>query len=328
MVTATSVAQLKSDGAAILADVYKTDLSEYSWEDPVGLKGREDDVDGKWGVLENHAATLKSDLDAALAREQEKERLRLLWTDLSGTFLRFNANNVSAASSSIFGYSLEEVKAFEAKMKSEDDATNATSASQKATYEKCWADMEAIGVKENAYCSETPDTLSASSAALQAALSERSDKYAVELARQIENDALCKEFADLVNSFSKWLSEEKDAVSKSSAPNDEQLAKVEALASDKVKQAEKLDPIKALEKKIEEKGIEQNNHTSLSSKDVEIQYDVWDFFLFLFFLFLLFFSVFLYIFPPHSPPFSSPGIQRLVSPQNRNAQRAHRIVQT
>jgi hypothetical protein len=273
MVTATSVASLKADGAAILADVYKTDLSEYSWEDPAGLKAREDDVDAKWASLESLAATLKADLDAALAREQEKERLRLLWTDLAGTFLRFNKSATNSANASIFGYSLEEVKAFEATMKAEDDATNATSASQKETYDKCWADMQAIGVKENAYCSETPETLAASSAELQAALSSRSDKYAAELARQVENDALCKEFADLVNSFSKWLSEEKDAVSKSNASNEDQLAKIEALAADKAKQAEKLDPIKSLEAKIDEKGIEQNTHTSLSAKDVEIQYD-------------------------------------------------------
>ena len=77
----------------------------------------------------------------------------------------------------------------------------------------------------------------------------------------------------MVNSFSQWLSQEKDTVSKSTAPKEEQLAKIEALLQDKERQAEKLGPIKAAEAKLEDAGIEQNRHTNLTSKDVEIQYD-------------------------------------------------------
>ena len=48
---------------------------------------------------------------------------------------------------------------------------------------------------------------------------------------------------------------------------------MEALANDKEQQAIKLGPIRDLEKKIEEEGIESNRHTSLNAKDVEIQYE-------------------------------------------------------
>jgi len=133
--------------------------------------------------------------------------------------------------------------------------------------------MGHIGIKENAYSNETPNTLSSHKAHVDSALASRRDAYSKELARQVHNDHLCKEFADLVNSFSHWLSHEKDAVSRSSAPKDEQLAKIQGLLSDKHTQSAKLDPIRAAEAKVEEAGIEQNRHTSLTSKDVEIQYD-------------------------------------------------------
>jgi Ca2+-binding EF-hand superfamily protein len=144
---------------------------------------------------------------------------------------------------------------------------------KKAEYENIWAQMQKIGVKENAYSQETPECLAGHWNTLQAALTQRNEAYYQELDRQTRNDHLCKEFADLVNSFSQWLSQEKNAVSKSTAPKEEQLSKIEALMNDKEKQAAKIGPTRAAEAKLEEAGIEQNRHTSLSAKDVEIQYD-------------------------------------------------------
>jgi spectrin alpha len=133
--------------------------------------------------------------------------------------------------------------------------------------------MQQIGIKENAYSNETPETLSGYRGQLQGAFDARHVAYESELAKQVKNDNLCKEFADLVNSFSQWLSQEKDAVSKSTASKEEQIKKIEVLMNDKEKQAEKLGPIREAEGKLEAAGIEQNRHTSLSAKDVEIQYE-------------------------------------------------------
>mmetsp|Transcript_26216 Transcript_26216/g.36477 ORF Transcript_26216/g.36477 Transcript_26216/m.36477 type:complete len:1355 (-) Transcript_26216:126-4190(-) len=273
MVTETSVAQLKADGAAINADVYKGHASEYVWEDPQALASRESDVDSKWATLDDLSSKLKADLDAALVREQEKEKLRLKWTDLAGGYIRWTREQSDSAVSAIFGYSLEEVQAYEGKMKAEDSATQATGSEKKATYDGVWADMDQIGVKENAYCQETPETLQQHREKLDSELSRRGENYQAELAKQVKHDNLCKEYADLVNGFSLWLSQEKDAVSKGSGPKEEQLAKVESLINDKERQAAQLNPIREAEAKLEAEGVEQNRHTSLSSKDVEIQYD-------------------------------------------------------
>jgi hypothetical protein len=130
MVTETSVSQLKASGASILSDVYKTQYSEYSWEDPAGIATREGDVDAKWSNLDNLSNQLKADLDAALARELEKERLRLLWTDLAGSFIRWTREQTDAASSAIFGYSLDEVQAYEAHLKSHNDSVQSSGAKE------------------------------------------------------------------------------------------------------------------------------------------------------------------------------------------------------
>jgi Ca2+-binding EF-hand superfamily protein len=273
MVTETSVAQLKADGASINADVYKTQYSTYTWEDPAGIANRENDVDAKWATLDSLSTQLKADLDAALAREQEKERLRLQWTDLAGSFIRWTHEQKDTAASSIFGYSLDEVQAYDAQMKDHDHEADVNAGNKRTEYNNTWSQMQSIGIKENAYSDETPDRLAAHHASLVDALNARHDAYKAELDRQIRNDHLCKEFADLVNSFSQWLSQEKDAVSKSGASKEDQLAKIEALMNDKEKQAAKIGPTRAAEAKLEEAGIEQNRHTSLTSKDVEIQYD-------------------------------------------------------
>eukprot|EP00211_Chloroparvula_japonica_P004956 CAMPEP_0119119142 /NCGR_PEP_ID=MMETSP1310-20130426/760_1 /TAXON_ID=464262 /ORGANISM="Genus nov. species nov., Strain RCC2339" /LENGTH=856 /DNA_ID=CAMNT_0007108559 /DNA_START=117 /DNA_END=2684 /DNA_ORIENTATION=+ len=181
MVTETSVAQLKSDGAALLADVYKTEYSEYSWEDPEGIASREGDVDSKWAELDQLAATLKVDLDAALAREQEKERLRLKWTDVAGSFKRWAAERGSEALAAIFGYSLQEVEAFEATLKNIEATTAAQSSQKTSEYEALWAEMEKIGIKENAYCSDRPEDLKAASDGMEAASHARHSDYYKEL---------------------------------------------------------------------------------------------------------------------------------------------------
>jgi Ca2+-binding EF-hand superfamily protein len=175
--------------------------------------------------------------------------------------------------SSIFGYSLDEVQGYESEMKKQDGEIEAEANKKKAEYEQTWNEMSQIGIKENAYSQETPERLDGNWKTLQGSLGQRHGGYQVELERQVKNDNLCKEFADLVNSFSQWLSQEKNVVSKSTASKEEQLAKIEALLNDKERQAEKLAPIRAAEAKLEAEGIEQNRHTSLTAKDVEIQYD-------------------------------------------------------
>jgi Ca2+-binding EF-hand superfamily protein len=274
MTTESSVATLKADGAAINADVYKTEFSSYTWEDPKSLADREADIDAKFAELDVLSAKLKTDLDAALAREQEKEKLRLKWTELAGGYQRWLSDKSKTIGASIFGYSLEEVQAYEATMKSDEAALEAASNEKKGVHDATWSEMEGMGIKENIYCKETPATLQAAKVeTLDSAVTARQGAYQVELARQVKNDNMCKDYADLVNSFSQWLSAEKDAVSKGQGTKEEQLAKVEALSNDKATQEAKLGPIRAAEAGLEAEGIEQNRHTSLTAKDVEIQYD-------------------------------------------------------
>jgi len=58
-------------------------------------------------------------------------------------------------------------------------------------------------------------------------LSERQKRYQVELARQKANDALCHDFAVLADPFSKWISEQKEIITKSKSDLEAQLKYVD-----------------------------------------------------------------------------------------------------
>tara|TARA_R110002050_G_scaffold148316_4_gene274519 strand:- start:438 stop:785 length:348 start_codon:yes stop_codon:yes gene_type:complete len=58
-------------------------------QDPDTLAKREADLEAKMAELDRLSHALRDRLDAALKRELEKERLRLQWTDQSGSFKRF-----------------------------------------------------------------------------------------------------------------------------------------------------------------------------------------------------------------------------------------------
>eukprot|EP01084_Bolivina_argentea_P195290 335066_1 len=107
---------------------------------------------------------------------------------MAGSYTRWTQRESGRAASSIFGYSLEEVQAYDEKMKANDAAINSTSDEKKGVYDGTWAEMQAIGVKENAYSTDTPDTLASAKGALDEALNQRGEAYQKELARQVHND--------------------------------------------------------------------------------------------------------------------------------------------
>lgn len=114
---------------------------------------------------------------------------------------------------------------------------------------------------------------------LRDAQEKRQTAYAVELKKQRDNDALCKEFANLADPFTKWTVDQKDAVTRSSAPLEEQLANVNKLISEFDQGAAKLEQINALNVKMDGAGIINNRHTSLTAKDVEVQWEQYKLFM-------------------------------------------------
>ena len=93
------------------------------------------------------------------------------------------------------------------------------------------------------------------------------------------NDALCKQFADLADPLSQWIMSQKTEISGSRASLHEQLKYVdERIASIETEGASRAD-IDALQQQIDDAGVTNNRHTTLTAKDLNVQWKQYEAFL-------------------------------------------------
>jgi len=104
--------------------------------------------------------------------------------------------------------------------------------------------------------------------------------YDKELARQRHNDQLCKNFATLGDELSKWIIAQKDKISRSKEDLDDQLKHVQSCQTNSVgPDAKRLVPVKEASDKMDAAGIQTNPHTTLTYKDLEVQFNSYKSFL-------------------------------------------------
>jgi hypothetical protein len=90
---------------------------------------------------------------------------------------------------------------------------------------------------------------------------------------------LCKRFADIADPLSRWISEQKDSITKSKDDLEAQLANVEARLGSIAADGANLGELTRLQEEIDAKGITTNRHTLLTAKDVVAQWGQWENFL-------------------------------------------------
>lgn len=277
---AANVRALKNLGAEILVKKYETHYSSWVFETPDELRARESEIDGHWDDLAHLHEAKKKVLEDDLARELEKERLRIEFAHLASDFVVWTKDTAENVAAAHFGFSLPEVEQFKAALDSENAAIEAEASQKCAAFEDIFNQGANLGVTDNAYTKLTLDDLAQARHSLNESLTARNEAYAKELARQQANDALCHKFAQLVEPLAKWIVEQKDVITQSKLSLEEQLQHVEArLASVNADGASKLDEIHSLEEQIEAAGITNNRHTNLSYKDVRVQFDQYEQFL-------------------------------------------------
>jgi len=174
--TNQNFSQFKKLGAEILAQKYETSFSKYVFENPSEVTQRESEIDARWNLLSTLSAEKKKVLDADLARELEKERLRLLFAQLASEFTRWTRELIDNMDTTHFGFSLEEVEGFGTILSTEDKAFRGESDQKKAQYESVWEEMNKMKVKENIYTQHTPDTLGESRKTFEASTKNRQEK--------------------------------------------------------------------------------------------------------------------------------------------------------
>eukprot|EP00004_Rigifila_ramosa_P009734 TRINITY_DN213_c0_g1_i1.p1 TRINITY_DN213_c0_g1~~TRINITY_DN213_c0_g1_i1.p1 ORF type:complete len:1246 (-),score=385.52 TRINITY_DN213_c0_g1_i1:64-3723(-) len=273
-----SVVPLKELGAQILAQEYKTEYSQWKYPTPADITNREKTIDDKWASLSASSAAKKAVLEADLAREVEKERLRLEFAHMAAQLERWSKETIDNAQMSTFGFNLQEVEAYRATMDAENKALAASSASQSAAYTEVFNKAAALGVTENVYTTHNLETLAALRANVDAAIAARTEAYEKELAHQRHIDALCKAFADVAVPFVKWLADTQEKTNVGGDDLDAQVgfvnARLEALDAES-----KVGASKERYDEMEKEGIQYNPHTTLAHPDVDLAFSQYKLFL-------------------------------------------------
>jgi len=134
-------------------------------------------------------------------------------------------------------------------------------------------------VTHNQYTTLTPADLEKSAAVIKVALDKRNSAFATELARQRANDALCKEFARLADPFVKYFVDQKEIISNSKAELEDQLKYVNGKLASMSTDGKNFGPINDCNAKMEAAGITNNRYTTLTAKDVQVQWEQYQAFL-------------------------------------------------
>jgi len=214
-----------------------------------------------------------------LKHEQEKERLRLEFAHHANEFTRFVHDTVENSKLTQFGFNLPEVEAFKSKLDGLNGAATAEADKRKGDYEAVFKQGKDQGVTENIYTKDNLDTLAATYKTLQAGLEARNQAYAAHLKKHQEDDALCKQFAGLVEPLSKFVSDNKAAITHSKDTLEKQLAAANQRISSLATDGASLAQIRTLSETIKTKQITYNRHTNLTLTDIEVQWDQWKAFL-------------------------------------------------
>lgn len=272
-----SVNSLKALGEQIRSSKYEK-LSVYVYEHPEAIIDLENKIDARFSILTEKSKNKDEILKSALDLEKRKEANRVLYATLAADLRRWIIATSEAAADTHFGFTLEEVENFGAELDNQDEQLIKKAKEKQTIAQKTLDEGFTIGVKVNVYTKETPETLQLLIKDLENALSKRREEHKKALEVQRINDGLCKDFAELINTFSGSITALRSQIASSSESLEIQLENSQKMHKDRA-EAAKIPPIESLEKDIVDRGITNNRHTFLGSKDANVIFEQFETFL-------------------------------------------------
>jgi len=274
----TTVVSLKQLGKNIKARAYHK-ISNWTFPDYELIDSREKDVDGKLSELHNLCNNKRQVLEDDKKREEEKERLRLLFANQASEFKAWESDVITAAEVAHFGFNLKEVEAFGPVLdKIEADVVH-TGDTRKAEYEDTNAKLKHLNVRDNVYTVYVTSDLVEARAKVDSAVAARRHKYNEELSVQRYNDQLCQKFAKLVDPLARFIRDGKEAITSSNSSLEDQLSLVNTKLGSRDNDGRVLHDIQVVAKEMEDRKITHNEHTTLTVKDIGVQWDQYKSFL-------------------------------------------------
>jgi len=125
------------------------------------------------------------------------------------------------------------------------------------------ADLESAGVTENMYAVYSLAQVSDRWIRVQNEIADRKEALNNEQTRQQENDDLCKRFADMANSFTKWCDDQRGELANASGNLQEQLNYITTKLHE-ISDKSAIDEIAELNSQVEEKNITFNRYSDLT----------------------------------------------------------------
>lgn len=277
--TELQVAACKRLGEEIRAQRYESPHSSYVFENPQEVLQREQKIDRMWTELGGLSKAKRDTLNGDLARELEKERLRMEFARVATEFTRWSRDSCQSLAVAHFGFTLEEVEAYESVLEKSNATLNESLQRKSTHFQDLYQAMIKAQVRDNIYTRLTLEDLAHCRSDVENALQKRTNEFRQELARQRANDALCKQFASLADPFVKRILDTKIAITESKAELEEQLRFVQASIADLPSIGTGLAPINDVFAQMEAAGIVNNRYTTLTAKDVAVQWEQYQAFL-------------------------------------------------
>lgn len=274
----TAVASLKTLGNEILAKKYETQYSSWVYPKPDEIKNRHATLDKDWADMAAASDAKHKVLEADLAREIEKERLRVEYAGLAAELERWSKEQCHDVAGAHFGFTLAQVQGYKATKDSEDAALTKNGSGQLSKATEVFNAGKNLGVSENPYSSLSLADLEKLVSNVKDAIDARTKAYEAELAHQIELDNLCKAFAAAATPFAKWMETTKESVSSSTKDVEPQLETVLKLIETQGSDS-KVEACRAANKAMEDKQIVYNPHTTLTQTDIEAAWSQYEVFL-------------------------------------------------
>jgi len=265
--------KLYEDSKTRVEDLHKLgqELIDGDYRDKDKIAAELQWTDDAWKGLEAAAAEKRKWAEEELAKQEEMERLRLLFAEKAKSLSRWYKDTIETINSDqAFGENLQEVTDYKPKLDEKDEALRKESAEKKGELEEIAKKMEELGVKDNKYTVLTMDDINAGEQGMEEALKNRQEAYEAELARQKAMEEKRLEFAAAAQEYVDWLAAQKAEIDALQNEDAEALVgQIEGIVQEHKPGQEKLDKIRALDTECIQMGITSNPHTKWTVDGLE-----------------------------------------------------------
>jgi len=235
-----------------------------NYRDSDAIQAKSDELGNAWTRIQEASAARREALEAELKKQGQQDDKRQEFAREAKAFERFLKDACeSARDHTSFGDTLDDVKAYESTLDSEEKEVLGQSDSKRAALDALAAELTELGVTDNQYTHITVDDIGARQDTLKQLLSARREAYAAELANQEAMEAKRLEFAGVANDFVSYLAGERSAISAVEGEPEESIEKVNSLFKEQ-EADDKLAAVSALDEEMRGMGIVFNRHTNLS----------------------------------------------------------------